>query len=161
MVSNFDDLKVSAKYGFWRTSTDAEIGGQSTATMNAVEGGAKGTRGALRVTGEVIPGAQFLWAGVFFHPGSSPEEVVDLSQKKTISFWAKGMAKPYSIAVQTQTNAGSVPTILPFVTGPEWKQYAFPLSSFGTDGHDVTAIVLVRSQEAGQFEFELDEVEIK
>jgi len=118
-------------------------------------------RGALKIAGEVIAGAQFIWAGVFFDPGSSQEDAVDLSKKKTISFWAKGDGKNYSIAVQTQTNAGSVPTLLPFVAGPEWKQYSFPLSSFDTDGHDVTGIAFARSQEAGQFEFELDEVEIQ
>ena len=161
MVSNFDDLKPSAKYGFWRTSTDAEIGGQSTATMDPIEGGANGTRGALKVSGEVVPGAQFSWAGVFYHPGSSPQQVVDLSKKKTISFWAKGDGNTYSIAAQTQTNAGSIPTILPFVAGPEWKQHSFPLSGFDTDGHDVTGIAFVRSQETGKFEFELDELEIR
>jgi beta-glucosidase len=160
-VSNFDDLKVSAKYGFWRTSSDAEIGGMSKATMDAVEGGANGTRGALKITGEIVPGAQFSWAGVFFHPGASPEDVGDLSRKKEISFWAKGDGKTYSIAVQTQTNAGSVPTIKPFVAGAVWKQYSFPISSFDTDGHDVTGIAFARAQDAGKFEFEIDEVEIK
>jgi hypothetical protein len=161
LVSNFDDLKVAAKYGFWRTTSDAEMGGKSSASMQAVEGGANGTRGALRITGELVPGAEFTWAGVFFHPGSSPEDAVDLSKKKTIAFWAKGDGKGYSIAVQTQSNAGSIPTILPFVAGPEWKQSSIPISNFDTDGHDVTGIAFARSQESGTFEFELDELEIK
>jgi len=160
VVSNFDDLKVAAKYGFWRTTSDAEMGGKSAATMQAVEGGANGTRGALKIAGEVVPGSDFTWAGVFFHPGASPEDAVDLSKKKTISFWAKGDGQGYSIAVQTQSNAGSIPTILPFVAGPEWKQY-FPISSFDTDGHDVTGIAFARSQEPGKFEFAIDELEIK
>jgi len=160
-VSNFDDLKVSAKYGSWRTSSDTEIGGRSTATMDAVEGGASGTKGALKVAGEVFPNPQFAWAGVFYHPGASPEDPADLSKKKTISFWAKGDGKTYSIAVQTQTNSGSVPTIKPFLAGPEWKRYSFPISDFDTDGRDVTGIAFARSQEAGKFEFEIDEVEIK
>jgi hypothetical protein len=159
-VSNFDDLKVLAKYGFWRTSSDTEIGGRSTATMDAIEGGANGTKGALKVAGEVFPNPQFAWAGVFFHPGASPQDPADLSKKKTISFWAKGDGKTYSIAVQTQTNSGSVPTIQAFVAGPEWKQNSFPISSFDTDGHDVTGVAFARTQEAGKFEFEIDEVEI-
>ena len=48
-----------------------------------------------------------------------------------------------------------------FVAGPEWKQYSFPISSFDTDGHDVTNIAFARGQEPGKFEFELDELEIK
>jgi beta-glucosidase len=161
LVSNFDDLKVSAKYGMWRTSSDGEIGGMSKSTMDAVEGGANGTRGALKVSGEIVPGAQFSWAGVFFHPGASPEDPIDLSKRKTISFWAKGDGKSYSIAVQTQSNSGSVPTIQVFVAGADWKQYSFPISSFDTDGHDVTGIAFARSQDPGKFEFEIDEVEIK
>jgi hypothetical protein len=96
-----------------------------------------------------------------FHPGAAPEEAVDLSKKKEISFWAKGDGKTYSLAVQTQTNAGSVPPIKPFVAGPEWKQYSFPISSFETDGHDINAIAFARAQDPGKFEFEIDEVEIK
>jgi beta-glucosidase len=160
-VSNFDDGKVSAKYGFWRTSSDQEIGGQSTATMDPVEGGANGTKGAMRVTGQVLPGAQFSWAGVFFHPGAAPDDVADLSKKKTISFWAKGDGKTYSIALQTQSNSGTVPAILPFTAGGEWKQYSFPISQFDTDAHDLTGIAFARTQEAGKFEFDIDEVQIK
>ncbi|HEV2696456.1 MAG TPA: hypothetical protein VGU90_00590, partial [Terriglobales bacterium] len=59
------------------------------------------------------------------------------------------------------TNAGSVPPIKPFVAGPEWKQYSFPISSFETDGHDIDAIAFARAQDPGKFEFEIDEVEIK
>lgn len=160
-VSNFDDSKVSARFGFWRTSSDQEIGGQSTATMEAVEGGANGTKGAMKVTGEIVPGAQFSWAGIYFHPGAAPDDVVDLSKKKTISFWTKGDGKTYSIAVQTQSNAGTVPTILPFEAGPEWKQYSFAISQFDTDAHDMTGLAFARTQEPGKFEFEIDEVQIK
>jgi hypothetical protein len=54
-----------------------------------------------------------------------------------------------------------VPTIQVFVAGADWKQYSFPISSFDTDGHDVTGIAFARSQDPGKFEFEIDEVEIK
>jgi beta-glucosidase len=161
LVSNFDELKVSASYGAWRTTSDQEMGGKSTASMQAVEGGANGSRGALKITGEVVPGANFTWAGVFFHPGSSPEESANLSSKKNLSFWAKGDGKNYAVAVTTESNAGSMPGIQPFVPGPEWKQFSFPLSSFNTDGKDVIGIAFARASEAGKFEFEIDDVEIK
>jgi hypothetical protein len=137
------------------------MGGKSTASMQAVEGGANGSRGALKITGEVVPGANFTWAGVFFHPGSSPEESANLSSKKNLSFWAKGDGKNYAVAVTTESNAGSMPGIQPFVPGPEWKQFSFPLSSFNTDGKDVIGIAFARASEAGKFEFEIDDVEIK
>jgi beta-glucosidase len=161
VVSNFDDLKTSANYGAWMTTSDQQMGGKSTASMHAVGGGANGSKGALQVTGEIVPGADFTWAGVLFYPGSSPEDAVNLSSKKTISFWAKGDGKNYAIAVQTESGAGQMPGIQPFVAGPEWKQYTFSWSDFKTDGHDVTGIAFAHAQEPGNFEFEIDEVDIK
>ena len=161
LVSNFDDLTTSAAYGAWMVTSDQQMGGKSTASMKAVEGGANGSRGALQVSGEIVPGADFVFAGVLFHPGDSPEDAVNLSSRKVISFWAKGDGKNYAVAVLTESNAGGMPGIEPFVAGPEWKQYTFPMSDFQTDGHDVTGIAFAHAQEPGKFEFEIDEVEIK
>ena len=94
-------------------------------------------------------------------PGSTADETVNLSGKKTLSFWAKGDGKGYAVAVETESTAGQMPGIQPFVAGPEWKQYTFPWSDFKTDGHDVTGIAFAHAQEPGKFEFEIDEVEIK
>ncbi|MCU1271792.1 MAG: beta-glucosidase [Acidobacteriaceae bacterium] len=161
VVSNFDDMKTSASYGAWMITSDQQMGGKSTASMHPIEGGATGSKGALQVTGEIQPGADFTWAGVVFHPGSSPEDAVNLSSKKTISFWAKGDGKNYAVAVQTESTAGQMPGIQPFAAGPEWKQYTFSWSDFKTDGHDVVGIAFARAQEPGKFEFEIDEVAIK
>jgi beta-glucosidase len=161
MVSNFDDLKVTANYGAWVVTSDVEMGGKSKAAVQAVAGGANGSKGALQVTGEILPGADFTWAGVVFHPGSAADEAVNLSRKKTLSFWAKGDGKNYAIAVETETTAGQMPGIQPFVAGPEWKQYTFSWSDFKTDGHDITGIAFAHAQEPGKFEFEIDEVGIK
>jgi Glycosyl hydrolase family 3 C-terminal domain/Fibronectin type III-like domain/Complex I intermediate-associated protein 30 (CIA30) len=161
MVSNFDDLKVAANYGAWAVTSDVEMGGKSKAAVQAVAGGANGSKGALQVTGEILPGADFTWAGVVFHPGSAADEAVNLSRKKTLSFWAKGDGKNYAIAVETESTAGQMPGIQPFVAGPEWKQYTFSWSDFKTDGHDITGIAFAHAQEPGKFEFEIDEVGIK
>jgi beta-glucosidase len=161
VVSNFDDVKAAANYGAWMTTSDKEIGGKSTASMRPVEGGANGSKGAVQIDGEVVPGADFTWAGVVFHPGSSPDAPVNLSAKKTISFWAKGDGKNYALAVETESNAGQMPGIQPFAAGPEWKQYTFSWSDFKTDGHDVTGIAFAHAQEPGKFEFEIDEVQIE
>jgi len=161
LVSNFDDLKISANYGAWMATSDAEAGGKSHASMQAVEGGADGSKGALKVSGEIVPGASFSWAGVFFHPGSSPEDAANLSGKKALSFWAKGDGKHYAVAVQTESNAGQMPAIQPFEAGPEWKQFSFPFSQFHTDGHDLLGIAFAHAQEPGKFEFEIDEVSIQ
>jgi beta-glucosidase len=164
LVSNFDDLKVSANYGTWITGSDAMNGGKSTISIAPVEPGANGTKGALKVSGELIAGAGFLWAGVLFSPGGgeiTASEPANLSGKKTISFWAKGDGKPGIVAMMTEANAGGMPKMQFFTAGPDWKQYSFPLSAFGTDGSDINQILFARGQTPGKFEFLLDEVEIK
>jgi Complex I intermediate-associated protein 30 (CIA30) len=162
LVSNFDDLKVAANYGSWMTTSDSEAGGKSTSSIQTVASGATGSKGALKISGEIVAGgAPFNWAGVFFYPGPSPDDSANLSSKKTLSFWAKGDGKNYAVAVQTESNQGQMPAIQPFTAGPEWNQYSFTWSAFKTDGSDVRGIAFARAQEPGKFEFEIDEVEIK
>jgi beta-glucosidase len=160
VVSTFDEGKVTANYGSWMAGGDSMQGGKSTASMEIASGGANTSKGALRVTGEVLPGAQFSWAGALFVPGSAPMEPVNLSNKKVISFWAKGDGKTYALALGTQARQEQMPAIKTFVAGPEWQQFSFPISSFETDGHDITNLAFAQSA-VGKFAFEIDQVEIK
>jgi beta-glucosidase len=163
VVSTFDEGKVASNYGSFTVSTDSVNGGKSTATMQIAEAGANNSKGALDVKGEIVPGAQFTWAGAMFSPGSGPMAPANLSSKKSISFWAKGDGKTYTLVVLTESRSGQngMPAMTQFVAGPEWKQYAFPFSTFQTDGGDLTGLVFVATQRPGKFEFELDDVEIK
>jgi hypothetical protein len=129
--------------------------------MEIVAGGANNSKGALHVKGEIVAGAPFPYSGVMFVPGSSPMDAVNLSGKKTISFWAKGDGKSYALALLTEGNAGGMPVIKPFAAGPEWKQYSFSMSSLQTDGSDIRGLAFARGQEPGKFEFEIDQLEIQ
>ena len=61
VVSTFDDLKVSANYGSWAAISDAMQGGKSTSSMQAVEGGANGSkRGVTRERGSSCRRRDFL-----------------------------------------------------------------------------------------------------
>jgi hypothetical protein len=163
VVSTFDDGKVAANYGSWMVSTDAMSGGKSTAAMQVAQPGANNSKGALQVNGEIIPGAQFTWAGAMFSPGAAPMAPANLSSKKNISFWAKGDGKTYTLVVLTEARSGQngMPAMTQFVAGPEWKQYSFPFTTFETDGGDMSAVAFVAAQQPGKFAFEIDEVEIK
>ena len=161
VVSTFDDGKLSASYGSWISATDGMQGGKSTVSMQVVEGGANNSKGALRISGELVAGTQFPYAGALFVPGASFDDPANLSTKKTISFWAKGDGKTYVLAVGTQSRQAQMPAMQRFVAGPDWKQYSFAISSFETDGHDVTNLAFARGGEPGKFEFEIDQVEIK
>jgi len=163
VVSTFDEGKLAANYGSWIVSTDSMNGGKSTATMHIVESGANNSKGALGVKGEIVPGAEFTWAGVMFAPGIGPMTPANLSSKKGISFWAKGDGKAYTLVVLTESRSGQngMPAMTQFVAGPEWKQYTFPFSTFQTDGGDLTGLAFVATQQPGEFQFELDQLEIK
>jgi beta-glucosidase len=163
IVSTFDEDKVAANYGSWMTSSDAMNGGKSTASIKIVQPGAGGSKGALQIDGEIIPGAQYTWAGANFMPGTAPMEPVNLSSKKRISFWAKGDGKTYTLVVLTVARSGQngMPAMTPFVAGPEWKQYTFPFSAFETDGSDLTSLAFVAAQSPAKFEFKIDQLEIK
>jgi len=161
LVSNFDDLKVAANYGSWQTVSDKVLGGKSTAAIEAVQGGANATNGALKVTGETVAGAPFTFAGVNFIPGASEQDPANLSAKKTVSFWAKGDGQGYSLVLLAESNSGQMPVFQNFTAGPEWKNYSFPISAFKVDGSDLTGVAFIKGMGTGKFEFEIDEVEIK
>jgi len=98
-----------------------------------------------------------------FYPGSAPMESVNLSNKKAISFWEKGNGDVYKLAVFSESYSGqnNLPAMTDFEATKEWKYYTFPLSQFQTDGSDFQGMAFVAFQHPGNFEFELDQVEIK
>jgi hypothetical protein len=162
IISDFDDGKITAKSGFgWSITTDSIMGGQSTADMKVVEGGAMGSKGALQITGKISGASQQAWAGVMYSPGPQPFAPADLSAKKTLSFWAKGDGRGYAVLVFTQTN-GYQPAVQIFTPGPEWKEFRFTLASFnGTDGKDITSIMFTAGPPAGDFSFTIDTVSLE
>jgi beta-glucosidase len=164
LVSNFDEGKVAANFGMWIPASDSMNGGKSKSSFKIVEPGANGTKGALEVDGEVIAsGGPFGFAGALYSPGQSIMQSVNLSNKKSISFWAKGDGKTYSLLALTDQRDGSngEPAMQPFVAGPEWKQYTFAFSDFETDGSDIKGLGFIHLQEPGAFSFQIDQVEIK
>jgi len=167
LVSDFDDsapgTQPKARFGAgWMVSTDAMLGGKSSAEMSVVAGGAEGSKGALLVTGKIMASAAFPWAGAMFSPGAQPFAPADLSfpkaSQKEISFWAKGDGKTYRILMFSQER-GTIPASQDFVAGKEWKQYTFPLSSFsGMDGRGVQGVLFSAGPEPGKFSFAIDDV---
>jgi beta-glucosidase len=164
VVSTFDEGKVAANYGMWIPAGDQMNGGKSTSSFAIVEPGAAGSKGALQVTGEVIPGGAFIFAGALYSPGAGPMQPVNLSSKKESGFWAKGDGGTYTLLFLTESRSGQsgeMPAMTTFAAGPEWRQYAFPFTAFETDGNDLTGIGFIRAQTPGKFQFEIDQVEIK
>jgi imidazolonepropionase-like amidohydrolase len=162
LISDFDNGKADTKFGSgWMISADNIMGGKSSADMKVVDGGANGDSHSLDVSGAIDGGLPFAWAGVMFSPGAQPFAPVNLSTKKSISFWAKGDGQTYRVMFFTESG-GRMPSQQTFDAGPAWKRVSFPFSAFnGTDGHDISAILFVGGPAAGKFDFQIDEIKLE
>ena len=162
VISDFDDGKPSAKFGAgWMISTDSIMNGKSTADMKIVDGGADGSSHAMDVAGQIDGGLPFAWAGVMFSPGAQPFAAVNLSAKKSISFFAKGDGQTYRVMFFT-ASGGRMPSQQTFTAGSGWTKVSFPFSAFnGTDGHDIAAILFVGGPAAGKFDFQIDQIKLE
>ena len=142
LISDFEDGSEKAKFGTgWMSSTDSIAGGKSTGEMKVVDGGANGSKHALEISGVIDGGLPYAWSGVMFSPGGQPFVPVNLSSKKSISFFAKGNGQNYRVLVFT-ASGGRIPSQQTFTTTADWKQFSIPFSAFnGTDGHDMAAAV--------------------
>ncbi|HWM87710.1 MAG TPA: hypothetical protein VNO33_17775, partial [Kofleriaceae bacterium] len=120
--------------------------------------GARGSKGALSVSGTVVAGRpDATWAGALFSPGAQPMAPVDLSSSKQLVFWARGDGKPYTVLLFLKSR-GFTPLARPFAAGAEWKQVRFRLADFdGTDAHDLMG-VFFGTDRPGAFSLQLDDV---
>jgi imidazolonepropionase-like amidohydrolase len=161
-VSDFEDGTLATRFGAgWTTSTDQQAAGKSTAQLSVVSGGANGSARALSVSGTISSELAYAWAGAMFSPGTQPMQAADLSSKKELRFWARGDGKTYRVMLFAMSR-GFLPLTQSFVAGPEWRQYAFPLSSFGgIDGHDLRAVLFAGGPAPGPFAFRIDDVQFR
>ena len=162
LISDFDDGKPSTKFGAgWMISTDSIMNGKSTADMKIVDGGAEASSHAMDIAGQIDGGLPFAWAGVMFSPGAQPFTPVNLSAKKSISFFAKGDGQTYRVLFFT-ASGGRMPSQQTFTAGSDWKKVSMPFSAFnGTDGHDIAAILFVGGPGAGKFDFQIDQIKLE
>ena len=160
-ISDFEGEVINTEYGAgWSVSTDAMMGGKSTAEYRLVEGGAAGSEKSLLITGTIAEGAQNRWAGAFFSPGPAMMQPANLSAWSSISFWARGDGKTYSVMIFAQS-LGYMPDMVSFEAGPEWKEFTFPFEEFFVDGIDIMGIFIGGSAELGDFELWIDTFRLK
>lgn len=158
LVSDFEGGDTSVSFGHaWQPTTDEQAGGNSTAAIEVVEGGANDSGYALEVTGTV--GEQFAlpWGGTMFMPGAQPFGPADLSSRPVLSFNVQGQPGNYRVQLFCQ-NTGQVPPEQTFDVGEEWSAVRIDLSQVG--GCDVAGLmaVIFSAQEPGDYRFLLDDV---
>ncbi|MCX6577625.1 MAG: amidohydrolase family protein [Candidatus Aminicenantes bacterium] len=160
-ISDFEGDKIASNFGAgWMGSTDAFAGGKSKAQFERVSDGAEGSKGAMQITGEIIPGAAITWAGVLFSPGKTTMAPANISFKKAISFWAKGEGKTFAVMIFSQ-GMGFVPAAKTFTVGPEWKEYTFSFEEFGVLSFEIMGIFIGASNDPGKFALTIDNVRLK
>lgn len=161
LISDFEAEDLSAAFGAgWVVSTDAMMGGKSQAKMERVLEGAAGSRGALMISGEIVPGAPYRWAGALFSPGKTVMAPADLSAKKAILFRAKGTARSCAIEIFAQSR-GFMPAVKAFTPGPEWGDFAVTFEELGLDGTGVMGVFIGAATEPGKFSLLVDDVRLK
>jgi hypothetical protein len=114
--------------------------------------------GSVRVTGSVVAGSTFPWAGVIFAPGPRPFAAANLRSKRALAFQARGHGGNYSVLVFTAAG-GFMPSVQTFVAPKRWERHRLAFSEFGTDGRDISGIAFVATT-PGAFRLEIDEVEL-
>lgn len=161
VVSSFDDGTMKSEFGFgWHPSDDKRAGGSSTVSIDVVESGASGSSHALRVRG-VVGESAYPWAGAMFFAGKTMMQPVDLSSRKTISFYVRG-EKGRGQAMVFAASLGRVPAVELFEIGPAWQKVSLPIQTFqNIDGKDIQALLISGGPERGAFEFAIDEVKFE
>lgn len=161
LVSDFEAGDLSVAFGNpWVATTDEQAGGDSTAAIEVVEGGAGDSGYALAVSGTVGEAFQLPWGGVMFMPGPTPFGPADLSSRPTLSFAARGEAAPLRIQLFC-ASTGQIPPEWAFEVSDEWQEYEVDLGTVGEcDPSGVMAIIFSASQ-PGEYSFQLDDVTLR
>ncbi|MBB1473570.1 CIA30 family protein [Luteimonas sp. MC1782] len=163
LLADFEDGGTGVRFGHgWQLTTDAMAGGTSIAEQAWAAEGAAGSRGALRVAGEIRPGFAFPWAGTMFHPGAQPMQPVDASARSELVFQARGDGRGYQVMLFSGPSMQAMPSMQAFTAGPEWREVRIPLAAFaGADVATLRALAITAGQPQGAFELYIDRVELR
>jgi imidazolonepropionase-like amidohydrolase len=163
LISDFEQGDAGVQFGSaWTGTTDAMAGGASTVEQTWIEGGAGGSRGALRLSGEIRPGFAFPWAGTMFHPASVAMQPVDASARSELVLQMRGDGRRYSVMLFSGASANAMPSIQVVTPGPEWGKVRLALADFrGADLTRLRGIAITAGQPQGGFSFAIDQVELR
>jgi imidazolonepropionase-like amidohydrolase len=155
LSSAFDGGNLQASTGqTWVATTDAVMGGASTALLRVAGS-------TLQVTGVIAAGAAYPWSGAALPVADTPMSATDASALNTLSFRLRGDGRELLVMLVSGEQSG-VPAMQRVRTSSDWQQHSLPLASFqGADLTRLRAVSIAASLPAGEFEFELDEVELR
>lgn len=164
VIADFEDGTLKAAYGIgWSVADDKTRGGNSSAEVRVIPDGAGHTKGALEASGTVRDAIEYPFAGTIFFPkGTEDDAFMDYSNKKTLSFQARGDGRQVTVIFLVGTEAGGIPPMYSFVAGPEWREIRIELETLaGMDLKRVRGIVIGSGAPPGDFRFALDDVRLE
>ncbi len=157
-VSDFEGGDLSVGFGNeWAATTDQQAGGDSTAKVEVVEGGAGDSAYSLQVTGEVGTAFSQPWSGVMFMPGTQPFAPADLSSKPNLGFSAKGEPGTYRLQLFCQ-NLGQAPAETELDVTDQWQEFDIDLAEVGGCDPAGVMAVIFSSGRPGAYSLQLDDV---
>jgi imidazolonepropionase-like amidohydrolase len=161
-ISTFDTA-VSATHGFgWQVSTDSLRGGSSSGEIDWIADGAAGDGGALRMRGEIRPGAGFPWSGAMYFAGPAPMEPVALTGIRSLSFDVRGAGASSEGSFQLllfASSLGPIPAQHSFEVGAQWRRVEVDLTAIpNLDLAAFQAFLISADPAAGAFELHIDNV---
>ena len=168
LVADFEQTMTADAHGIlpaqlgagWMQTTDQMAGGASVVQVARVDGGANGSKGALRIAGEVKSGFAYPWSGALFFTASVPMQLADLSSREALTFKVRGDGRRYQLMLFFGSQP--MPAMVPFATSAEWTTVRVPLKDFqGADLSRVRAIAFTAGAPVGAFELQIDDVELK
>jgi imidazolonepropionase-like amidohydrolase len=161
-ISDFDDGTLASSPGLgWSATTDKIAGGSSEARIAPVTGGVIAAGGAMRVSGAVVAGAPWPWAGAMLFPGGRQFAPLDARPRRELVLQVRGDGRPLALLLFSGEPGGR-PAMQSFAAGNEWQEVRVALSDFaGADLATVRAVGVTAGLPAGEFWFELDAVEIR
>jgi hypothetical protein len=163
LVSDFDNNSASSSFGAgWQPTTDQMAGGASIVSHRVIDEGARGSHGALEITGEIKEGFGYPWAGMMFFPAKQPMQPADLSSHKELIFHARGDGRTYNVMVFSGESMQSMPSVQTFTAGPTWQEVRIPFANFpGANFSLVRGLTFSAGSPKGTFHCEVDQVELR
>ena len=84
---------------------------------------------------------------------------IDFSGRSTLSFRARGDARPLVVLVLGAEAGAAAPRSWAFSVSPEWQRFEVPLDEFGGD-RVIAGLAFVAQLPHGTFAFAIDDLEL-
>ncbi|MCX7553997.1 amidohydrolase family protein [Marinicella sp. S1101] len=142
-------------------STDQMAGGKSTVELNQ-KSHENSEDSYLHVKGEILKGFMYRWSGFSYMLSQDPTQAVNFSQIKQLTFDAKSIDAKQELALLLFEKGSFQPVTHMIKLSKEWQNHVVELSQFkAADLTEVSNISFVISQELGEYEFMIDNIELK